>query len=42
MSDYLQRHLGAKLFLSYLAVVAVGVVVLVLASASALRLQRRG
>ena len=32
MSNYLQRHLGAKLFLSYLAVVAIGVVVLVITS----------
>lgn len=32
MSDYLRRHLGAKLFLSYLAVVAIIVVVLVITS----------
>ncbi len=32
MSDYVRRHLGAKLFLSYLAVVAIGVVVLVITS----------
>ncbi len=32
MSDYVRRHLGAKLFLSYLAVVAIGVLVLVITS----------
>jgi len=32
MSSYLRSHLGAKLFLSYLAVVVVGVIVLMLAS----------
>jgi histidine kinase len=32
MNDYLRRHLGAKLLLSYLAIVLVGVVVLIVAS----------
>ena len=32
MNAYLQRHLGTKLFLSYLAIILVGVVVLILAS----------
>jgi two-component system sensor histidine kinase BaeS len=32
MNAYLRRHLGAKLFLSYLAIIVVGVVVLILAS----------
>jgi signal transduction histidine kinase len=32
MSDYVRRHLGAKLLLSYLAIILVGVVVLILAS----------
>ena len=32
MNAYLQRHLGAKLFLSYLAIIVVGVAVLILAS----------
>jgi two-component system, OmpR family, sensor histidine kinase BaeS len=32
MTDYIRRHLGAKLFLSYLAIIVVGVVVLVIAS----------
>ena len=32
MIDYIRRHLGAKLLLSYLVVIAVGVGVLVLAS----------
>ncbi len=32
MNDYLRKHLGAKLFLSYLAIIVIGVVVLVVAS----------
>ncbi len=32
MIDYFRRHLGAKLFLSYLAIIVIGVVVLVLSS----------
>jgi signal transduction histidine kinase len=32
MTDYFRRHLGAKLFLSYLAIILIGVIVLVLAS----------
>jgi two-component system sensor histidine kinase BaeS len=32
MNEYLRRHLGAKLFLSYLTVIMVGVLVLILAS----------
>ncbi|HEX5808860.1 MAG TPA: HAMP domain-containing sensor histidine kinase [Anaerolineales bacterium] len=32
MNDYVRRHLGAKLLLSYLAIILVGVVVLILAS----------
>ena len=32
MTDYFQRHLGAKLLLSYLAIILVGVVVLIVAS----------
>jgi two-component system sensor histidine kinase BaeS len=32
MTDYLRRHLGAKLFLSYLAIILVGVIVLGIAS----------
>jgi hypothetical protein len=32
MNAYLRSHLGAKLFLSYLAIIVVGVVVLILAS----------
>src|ERR1051325_9930656 len=32
MSDYVRNHLGAKILLSYLIVIAVGVVVLVIAS----------
>ncbi len=36
MIDYLHRHLGAKLLLSYLAIVVVGVVVLIVASQSIL------
>ena len=32
MTDYFRRHLGAKLFLSYLAVILIGVIVLVIAS----------
>ncbi len=36
MNDYLRRHLGAKLFLSYLAIVAVGMIVLILTSQSIL------
>ena len=32
MTDYLRRHLGAKLFLSYLAIIIIGVVVLIIAS----------
>ncbi len=36
MSEYLRRHLGVKLFLSYVAVVGVGVAILVLTSQSIL------
>ncbi len=36
MRNYLQQHLGAKLFLSYLAVVAIGMVVLAITSQSIL------
>ncbi|HVN16962.1 MAG TPA: HAMP domain-containing sensor histidine kinase [Anaerolineales bacterium] len=32
MTDYFRRHLGAKLFLSYLAVIVIGMVILVVAS----------
>jgi histidine kinase len=32
MTDYFRRHLGAKLLLSYLAIIAVGVVVLIFSS----------
>ena len=32
MTDYFRRHLGAKLLLSYLAIIVVGVVVLIVAS----------
>src|ERR1051325_8158845 len=32
MSEYLQKHLGAKLFLSYLVIVIVGVMILFIAS----------
>ena len=32
MSDYFRRHLGAKLLLSYLAIIVVGVAVLIIAS----------
>ena len=32
MTDYFRRHLGAKLLLSYLAIIVVGVVVLIMAS----------
>ena len=32
MSEYLRKHFGAKLFLSYLAIILVGVLVLILAS----------
>lgn len=32
MTDYFRRHLGAKLLLSYLAIIVVGVVVLIIAS----------
>ncbi len=32
MTDYFRRHLGAKLLLSYLLIVLIGVVVLVIAS----------
>jgi two-component system sensor histidine kinase BaeS len=32
MADYFRRHLGAKLLLSYLAIIAVGVAVLIIAS----------
>jgi histidine kinase len=32
MTDYFRRHLGAKLLLSYLAIILVGVIVLILAS----------
>ena len=32
MANYLKQHLGAKLFLSYLAIILVGVIVLVIAS----------
>jgi histidine kinase len=36
MTNYFRRHLGAKLFLSYLAVIVVGVTVLILTSQSIL------
>jgi two-component system sensor histidine kinase BaeS len=36
MKDYIRSHLGAKLFLSYLAVVAIGLVILVVTSQSIL------
>ncbi len=36
MADYFHRHLGAKLLLSYLAIIVVGVVVLILTSQSIL------
>lgn len=32
MNSYLRRHLGSKLFLSYLAIIGVGILVLILAS----------
>src|ERR671938_427361 len=32
MSEYLQKHFGAKLFLSYLVIIIVGVVILFIAS----------
>src|SRR6266511_1975853 len=32
MTDYFRHHLGAKLLLSYLAIIVVGVVILILAS----------
>lgn len=32
MTDYFRRHLGAKLLLSYLAIIAVGIIVLIIAS----------
>ncbi|MDP2778516.1 MAG: hypothetical protein Q8O48_12825, partial [Anaerolineales bacterium] len=32
MTDYFRRHLGAKLLLSYLAIIVVGVAVLIIAS----------
>ena len=32
MGNYLKQHLGAKLFLSYLAIILMGVVVLIIAS----------
>jgi len=32
MTDYFRRHLGAKLLLSYLAIIVVGVTVLIVAS----------
>ena len=32
MTDYFRRHLGAKLLLSYLAIIVVGVVVLIIVS----------
>jgi signal transduction histidine kinase len=32
MNEYLRRHLGVKLFLSYLGIIVVGVIVLILAS----------
>jgi Na+/proline symporter len=32
MTDYFRRHLGAKLLLSYLAIIIVGMVVLIIAS----------
>lgn len=32
MTDYFRRHLGAKLFLSYLAIILIGILVLVIAS----------
>ena len=36
MNEYVQRHLGVKLFLSYLGIVAIGVVILVITSQSIL------
>ncbi len=36
MNDYIRRHLGAKLLLSYLAIVLIGVVVLIITSQSIL------
>ena len=36
MNEYVRRHLGVKLFLSYLTIVAIGLVVLVLTSQSVL------
>ena len=36
MTEYIRRHLGAKLFLSYMAVVGIGVLILVLTSQSIL------
>ncbi len=36
MSEYVRRHLGAKLFLSYLAILGIGVAVLILTSQSIL------
>src|SRR3990172_5559473 len=36
MFDYFRRHLGAKLLLSYLAIIVVGVTVLILTSQSVL------
>ena len=32
MGNYFKQHLGAKLFLSYLAIILMGVVVLIIAS----------
>jgi hypothetical protein len=32
MGNYLKQHLGAKLFLSYLAIILMGVIVLIIAS----------
>jgi hypothetical protein len=32
MNEYLRKHFGAKLFLSYLAIIGVGLLVLILAS----------
>ena len=32
MTDYFRRHLGAKLLLSYLAIIVVGVAILIIAS----------
>ncbi len=36
MMNYVRRHLGAKLFLSYLAIVAIGLVILIITSQSIL------